>query len=401
MARTILHIDMDAFFAAIEQLDHPEYRGQPVIVGADPKGGQGRGVVSTASYEARKFGIHSAMPISRAYRLCPQGIFLPVRMKRYVEISQQVMTILQDYSPLVEPISIDEAFLDITGSLALFGGAEAIGWAIKKRIQQQTGGLTASVGIAPNKFVAKIASDLQKPDGFVVVKEKEVQGFLRDLPIFKLWGVGKKTEQRLRKIGITTIGELAVYPQDKLVRLFGKTGLHFWRLANGIDERPVIPSTPPKSVSQEITFETDTDDSEFIRLTLLRLAEALGKILRQQKLKGRTLTLKIRLQDFSTFTRSKTFTDFINAPDLLYRFAWEIFQKFDRQGKKVRLLGIGVSQLNTVGGEQLPLFGEQGNKRQKLYQIMDSLQAKFGKEAIVRAALKQERKWFCLQIFLV
>ena len=392
MSRTILHIDMDAFFAAIEQLDHPECRGRPVIVGADPKSGQGRGVVSTASYEAREFGIHSAMPISRAYRLCPQGIFLPVRMKRYVEISRQVMAILQDYTPLVEPISIDEAFLDITGSLALFGGAETIGKAIKKRICQQTGGLVASVGIAPNKFVAKIASDLQKPDGFVVVRKGEIQDFLGDLSISRLWGVGGKTEQRLRQVGITTIGELAAYPQDKLVRLFGKIGVHLWQLANGVDERSVIPSSPPKSVSQEITFEVDTDDVELIRLTLLRLAETLGKILRQQKLKGRTLTLKIRLQDFSTFTRSKTFSDFTNTPEFLYNFAWEIFQKFDRQGKKVRLLGIGVSLLNTTGGEQLPLFGEQVNKRQKIYQVMDSLQAKFGEDVITRAALKREKE---------
>lgn len=390
MSRVILHIDMDSFFASVEQLDHPEYEGKPVIVGADPKGGKGRGVVSAASYEARKYGIHSAMPISRAYRLCPQGIFLPVRMDRYQEVSRKIMAILRDYSPVIEQISIDEAFLDITGSLRLFGSSEDIGRAIKERIKKEIG-LTASVGIAPNKFIAKIASDLEKPDGFVVVKEGEQRDFLKDLPISKLWGVGEKTESILKEMGITTIGDLANYPQDKLIRRFGRVGITFWQLANGIDNRPVAPESPAKSVSQERTFQQDTDNLDLLRRTLFRLTEDLGRILRKGGLKGRTITLKIRLEDFSTFTRSKTLSDFTNSVDLIRRIAWDMLSKFDRQGKKVRLLGIGISQLNTMGGEQLGLFE---SPEEKIPQILDSVQDKFGEGTIRRAILSVPRKFF-------
>ncbi|MDW7679709.1 MAG: DNA polymerase IV, partial [bacterium] len=223
MNKVILHIDMDAFFAAIEELDHPEYRGQPVIVGADPKAGTGRGVVSTCNYKAREYGIHSAMPISRAYKLCPYAVYLSPRMSRYLEISQKIQAIFHEFTPIVEPLSIDEAFLDVTGCIRLFGEPITIAQQIKIRIHQQTG-LTASIGIAPSKFVAKIASDLEKPDGLVFVAPEKVLDFLWGLPISKMWGVGKKTETKLRLMGVDTIGKLAKFPRDQIVKRLGKSG---------------------------------------------------------------------------------------------------------------------------------------------------------------------------------
>jgi len=376
---------MDAFFAAIEQLDHPEYRGKPVIVGADPQGGKGRGVVSTASYEARKYGIHSAMPISQAYRLCPHAIFLPVRGERYAAVSHQIMVILADFTPLVEQVSIDEAFLDISQSLNLFGSPEALGQAIKARIRAQTQ-LTGSVGIAPNKFVAKVASEFQKPDGLVVVRDGEVQEFLRPLPINKLWGVGPKTERSLRERGYSTIGQIADTPKERLIQQLGQWGLHLWELANGIDDRPVSPTSIAKSVSQETTFSVDTDDVQQMENTLRRLADDLGALMRKEGLKGRTITLKIRLEDFSTFTRSRTVPDFTDSSDFFYRMARDLFRRFDRQGKKVRLLGIGVSHLNTVGGEQLTLFKETPSMARRLERVLDEVQTKFGGGALRRAS---------------
>ncbi|MFQ5770283.1 MAG: DNA polymerase IV, partial [bacterium] len=339
MTRTILHLDMDAFFAAVEQLDNPQYRGKPVIVGADPKGGKGRGVVATASYEARKYGIHSAMPISQAYRRCPHGIYLRGRSKRYSEVSQQVMAILQQFTPVIEKISIDEAFLDLTDSLKLFGSAPITGQKIKNRIREELH-LTASIGIAPNKFVAKIASDLEKPDGFVLVQEGTEKTFLKNLPVSKLWGVGKKTEQVLKNMGISTIGQIAQLPEQELIRRLGKWGNALWRLANGMDARPVLTSTPRKSISQEITFDADTDNEELIERTLFRLADALTRLMRNKHLKGRTVTLKIRLEDFSTFTRSQSLSDFVDSTQVLKGIVIDLFRKFDRKNMKVRLIGI-------------------------------------------------------------
>src|SRR5437867_921306 len=243
--RSILHVDMDAFYASVEQLDHPEYKGKPVIVGADPKGGRGRGVVAACSYEARRFGVRSALPISRAWKLCPDGVYVRPRMQRYVEVSAQVMEVFRRYTDLVEPLSIDEAFLDITGSARLFGPPEQIAVEVKKEIHRTTG-LTASVGLAPNKFLAKIASDLRKPDGLVVVPDKDIEHFLRDLPISRLWGVGPKTEQRLREMGFQTIGQLTAAPRDSLIRSLGSLGEHLFQLARGNDGRPVVPNWEPK-----------------------------------------------------------------------------------------------------------------------------------------------------------
>lgn len=386
MSRTILHIDMDAFFAAVEQLDQPEYRGKPVIVGADPKGGAGRGVVATASYEARKYGIHSAMPISKAYRRCPHGIYLRGRYKRYAEISAQVMSILHDFSPVIQKISIDEAFLDITSSLNLFGGAEAIAHQIKTRIQKELQ-LTASIGIAPNKFLAKIASDLEKPDGLVLVKEGEEKAFLQELPISKLWGVGKKTELALNQMGIATIGQIAELSEVDLNRKFGKWGNALWRLSNGIDHRPVETREQQKSISQERTFEEDIDDEELIEKTIFRLADELSRLMRHHKIKGRTITLKLRLHDFSTFTRSRTVSGFIDSTQIIKGVAIELYRKFNKKNMKVRLVGIGVSQLSSVSGEQLGLFEQETPLDEKVTKLLDSLKEKFGDQAVNRATL--------------
>ena len=266
LPRKIIHIDMDAFYAAVEQHDNPSLRGKPVIVGGDA---EKRGVVSTASYEARAYGVHSAMPTSQAKTLCPQGIFLPVRMGRYQEVSEQIFQILRVYTPLVEPLSLDESFLDVTGSEKLFGPALQIAKDIKQRIYESIG-LTASAGIAPNKFLAKIASDLRKPDGLVEIPSEQVQDFLRELPISRLWGVGKATEEVLQRMGILRVGQLAAYPMEAIERKLGKFGRELVALARGEDDRPVIPESEAKSISQEETFTPDLTDRETMKKVLLR-----------------------------------------------------------------------------------------------------------------------------------
>jgi DNA polymerase-4 len=386
MSRIILHIDMDAFFAAIEQLDHPEYLGKPVIVGADPKGGTGRGVVSTCSYEARRFGIHSAMPISRAYRLCPQGIYVSVRGKRYSEMSRRIMKLLEEFSPDIEPISIDEAFLDITSTVNIFGPPPVLGKVIKERIYSQTG-LTASVGIAPNKFLAKIASDLEKPDGLVIVSEDRIQEFLNPLPISKLWGVGEKTRPHLERMGVRTIGDLAAIPQKKLIERFGKTGLHFWRLAHGLDQRSVEDRIQAKSVSEERTFEKDIDNEAEMRNVIYRLCDDVARILRKRKFQGRTVHLKIRLQDFSTYTRSRTLSRGVDTSEAIHAAAEDMFNHFDLRGQKVRLLGVGVSSLENSKRAQLDLFTEEKSNDDRVDRLIDELREKFGDGAVTRASL--------------
>ncbi|MBI2458011.1 MAG: DNA polymerase IV [candidate division NC10 bacterium] len=253
-ARNIIHLDMDAFYASVEQLDHPAYRGRPVVVGADPRAGKGRGVVAACSYEARPFGIRSAMPISRAYRLCPKAIYVRPRMGRYAEMSDRIFAILRDYTDLVEPLSIDEAFLDVTASQRLFGPAEAIGQTLKARIRSELR-LVASIGLAPNKFLAKVASDLGKPDGFVVVAPGKEREFLDPLPIFRLWGVGPKTEARLKRLGLQTIGQIARMPVETLEAMLEGAGRDLWELANGMDDREVVPGQEAKSIGGETTFE--------------------------------------------------------------------------------------------------------------------------------------------------
>lgn len=393
MARVILHVDMDAFFAAIEQLDHPEFRGKPVVVGADPKRGTGRGVVSTCSYEARVYGIHSAMPISTAYRLCPNAIYVLPRGHRYVQVSRQVMKILENYSPLVEQVSIDEAFLDITSSIKFFKSVKTLALDLKRKIREATQ-LTASVGISPNKFIAKIASDLKKPDGLVIVGEDEINEFLFPLDISRLWGVGKKTLPLLQQMGIRTIGDLAQYSQENLVERFGKIGLHFWRLANGRDDREVANNARAKSISKEITFDVDQDNFEELRKMLLLLSNELAHDMRLKAMRGKTVVLKIRFQNFQTFTRSKTLEHPLQDSATLFRTALDLFQQFEWRHEKIRLLGVGVSHL-LLGEEQLELF-ENGTVTQ-VDRVLDQVRQKFGEQSITRASLldsDHEMRWF-------
>ena len=388
--RIVLHLDMDAFYAAVEQLDHPAYRGKPVVVGADPKAGTGRGVVSTASYEARKYGIHSAMPISQAYRRCPQAIFVFPRFERYTAISRQVMNILKDFSPQLAQISIDEAFIDITQTANFHGGAKALAEKLKARIKNETG-LTASVGVAPNMFLAKVASDLQKPDGLTICAAGQEKTFLAPLPIKKLWGVGPKTEAHLQKMGFTNIGQLAQCSQKALADRLGKWGAHLWELANGVDERPVEDWGPRKSISQEHTYDQDVADSQVVEKTIWRIADNLGADMRQADLKGRVLTLKIRLEGFETFTRQRRLPEFTNDAETMRQLALELFRQFDRKGKKVRLIGIGMSHLNNVGGEQLSLFQtEEQGRRDQVSNLIDTIRAQFGEEAATRASLLED-----------
>lgn len=388
--RVILHLDMDAFFAAVEQMDNPQYRGKPVVVGADPKGGTGRGVVSTCSYEARTFGIHSAMPISVAYKRCPHAIFLPVRGKRYAELSRQIMAILEEFSPLIEQISIDEAFVDISGTEKVLGPPEIVANNIKQCIKERTG-LTASIGIAPNKFVAKIASDLQKPDGLVIVKPGTVEEFLSPLEISRLWGVGDKTRPHLEKMGIKTIGDITKFSCEEMAKRFGKHGRHLWNLAHGRDDREVVAYTKVKSVSNEVTFEHDTADLELMQKTILQLSEKVASRLRKKQLMGNTVTLKIRLEGFTTFTRNRTLKDPVNTSEGIYSAAFALFKQFDRSGKRVRLLGVGVSALKTAHGAQMSLFAEQKQDESKIDTVMDKVRDKFGDKSIFRASLLRRK----------
>lgn len=391
-SRIILHLDMDAFYAAIEELDNPELVGKPVVVGADPRGGKGRGVVSTANYEARKYGIHSAMPISQAYRRCPHAAYLPGRYDRYGEISRHIMAILRQFSPIIQQISIDEAFLDLTGATKLLGQPLTIARAIKQRIRDDVG-LTASVGIAPNKFLAKVASDLEKPDGLTICYPGSEKAFLAPLPIRRLWGVGEKTAERLQRFGIKTIGDLAALPQEMLIKNFGKWGLHLSRLSQGIDTRPVEEHSMRKSISEETTFAEDVADPAVVEKTLFVIADQLSRAMRRKGLRGRTITLKLRLEGFITFTRSRTLPEFVDDADTLRSVAVDQFRRFEREGKRVRLVGIGVSHLNTIGGEQLSLFAEsQPPRNEKLERVLDELKSKFGDQAATRASLLGEKQ---------
>jgi len=384
MQRMILHVDMDAFFAAVEQRDHPQYRGKPVIVGADPKEGKGRGVVSTCSYEARKFGVHSAMPISQAYKLCPQGIYVPPNGKLYAQVSREIFEIFYEFTDAVEPLSIDEAFLDVTGSLRLFGDGEKIARKIKNRVVEKVA-LSASVGVAPNKYLAKIASDLEKPDGLVVVEADNVQEFLNPLDISRLWGAGQHLQEKLKQMGIKTIGELARFPQALLEEKLGKMGRHFYQLAHGIDERKVEAGQGVKSVSNEHTFERDTDDSREIRKTLLFLSEKVGFRLRDKNLKGKTIQLKLRYSNFSTITRSKTLAEYTDSTKTIFQTIWQLFEHNYQQKRPVRLLGVGVSSFGPSSGRQLSLFEQQQSSVDALDQLQDVLKKRFGKKIIVRA----------------
>ncbi|TAL08930.1 MAG: DNA polymerase IV, partial [Nitrospirae bacterium] len=322
--RHILHVDMDAFYAAIEQHDHPELRGKPVLVGGSP---QSRGVVSTASYEARPFGCDSAMPMAQAIRLCPQAVVIPPRMERYLEVSRQVFEILEQFTPLVEPLSIDEAFLDATGSIRLLGPAERIARGLRQRILQATG-LTASVGVAPNKFIAKLASDQQKPDGLVVVQAGEVRAFLDPLPISCLWGVGRATLPRFEQLGIRTFGDARRLSEPQLQDHFGEAGAHFFRLVRGIDDRPVVTDREARSISHEVTFPEDVQDRDRLRAVLLEQTEQVARRLRRHSLRACTIVLKLRLPDFTTLTRRTTLDTSTDQTEILWNAAAMLFEEW-------------------------------------------------------------------------
>lgn len=391
MKSIILHVDMDAFFASIEQRDNPLYRDKPLIVGSDPKEGKGRGVVSACSYEARKFGIHSAMPISQAYHRCPNAVFLRPRMEKYQEVSHSIRDIFYRFTPLVEPISIDEAFLDITGSLRLFGSPKQIALSLKEEIRNKEN-LSASVGIAANKFLAKMASAHCKPDGLLIIEEKEAKNFLHPLPISKLWGVGIKTEQKLTSLGIETIGQLALLKEQYLESLFGKAGSHLWRLSQGIDDREVEPIHGIKSISHDVTFEEDSDDVETIYKLLLSLSQNVSRRARQNNMRGYTVTLKLRYSDFHTINRSQSKVEPLDTADEIFYIVKDIIGKINLAGKKIRLIGISLSNLVSTECEQISMFKNSKEKRQKLSQAEDKIINKFGHDSITRALLIKPQK---------
>jgi len=386
--RVILHVDMDAFYTSIEQRDEPSLQGRPVIVGADPRQGQGRGVVAACSYEARKFGVRSALPIGRAWKLCPDGVFVRPRMQRYIEVSHEIMEILQRFTNLVEPLSIDEAFLDVTGSRTLFGAPVQIARAIKKEIRETTG-LTASAGVGPNKFIAKIASDLKKPDGLVVVEPGEVESFLRDLPISRLWGVGPKTEDRLLEIGLRTIGEVRERKPEVLAQLLGSNlGVHLYRLALGQDDRPVIPNWEPKSVSNETTFEEDTRDRELLVRTIRKLAENVARRLRRDNYRARKVTLKIRFEPFETHTRQVSVKKPIDSDEEITRHALSLFNQFSLD-RRIRLIGVGTGEIVRPGEgpTQLGLFDEP-QRSSVIDRTVDAIRERFGDDRIQRGGTR-------------
>jgi nucleotidyltransferase/DNA polymerase involved in DNA repair len=391
--RSIIHLDMDAFFASVEQLDHPAYRGQPVIVGADPQGGRGRGVVAACSYEARPFGVRSALPISVAYRLCPEAVYVRPRFSRYVEMSGRIFAILRDVTDLVEPLSIDEAFLDVTASQRIFGPPDGIARSLKARIRSELS-LVASVGLAPNKFLAKIASDLGKPDGFVVVRPGGERAFLAPLPISRLWGVGPKTEARLRQVGFQTVGQLARAAPETLEDVFGHAGRELCELANGRDDRAVVPEQAAKSIGAEHTFETDTEDRDLMRRTLLALSDRVGRRLRKDGILAGGVTLKFRDDRFRTLTRAAALAQPTDVGDELFAMAWNLLSQLDWKGTRIRLLGVTASRLapaRSAEEGQLSLFQSNTNRRRRLAQTVDAIRERFGQDAIGRASLAPRR----------
>jgi nucleotidyltransferase/DNA polymerase involved in DNA repair len=383
----IIHVDMDCFFAAVEVKDNPDLAGKPVIVGALPGT---RGVVAACSYEARRFGVHSAMPISKAYRLCPNGVYLPPRGRRYVEESERIHDIFRRFTPLVESLSLDEAFLDVSGSNLLFGTSVEIGREIKRLIREETG-LVASVGVAPSKFVAKIASDLEKPDGFVVVNEDEVLDFLAPLDSRKVWGVGKATWKVLEKLGLRTIGDIRAYPADELEHLLGKSGRHLHDLSLGIDDRSVVPETDRKQVGAEHTFDRDTADMADVERTLLALSDKVAAHLVRKGVRGRTVTLKLRDETFTTVTRARTLGGPVMSGEDIYREARAILSAEPIGGRRVRLIGVSVSGFDTE--PQMSLFdGPEPPRKEKVEEVIARVRGKFGKTAITRAALLEGKE---------
>ncbi len=396
MTRTILHADMDAFYASVEARENPEIASKPIVVGADPRAGRGRGVVAACNYEARKFGLRSAMPISEAYRRCPHAVYLRPRMRLYAEVSERVMRIFGTYTELVEKLSIDEAFLDVTASSRLFGDGATIAQIIKKRVRDEER-LTVSLGVAPNKFLAKLASDLQKPDGLVVVEPGNERAFLEPLPVERLWGVGEKTAQRLHALGFRTIGELAQVPLALLERNLGHAhAVHLHQLAHGIDDRPVQPGRERKQIGRETTFMTDTEDRDFVRRTLLALTEQVAARLRRRSLAAHTITVKLRLAPFETLTKRRTTESSLSTTESIYPIACDLLAAADPGDRPVRLIGISVSGLHECEPDrQLGLFQEDSQRNDNARRVAEALDAiadRFGSDALKRARLVGEAR---------
>ena len=381
---------MDAFFAAVEEREDPSLRGKPVVVGADPRGGEGRGVVSTANYEARRYGIHSAQPISQAYRRCPHAVFLPPRGRLYREVSEQVFDVFACHTDLVEPLGIDEAFLDVTASRRLFGSGPQLARGLKDEIQAAVD-LTASIGVAPSKFIAKIASDLEKPDGLVVVEPGEEVAFLAPLPVRRLWGAGPKTLEKLRALGCTTIGDVAALDPGVLERRFGEAmGRRFHRLANGCDDRPVRPDRAQKSLGKEVTFDQDLTDRSAVERTLLRLCEGVVAACRRKRIAGTTVTVKLRFRGFETVTRQRGLPAPADTVEAVWPAARMLFRRADRRRVPIRLVGVTLSGFEEPAA-QLGMFAADGPSADRVVaDAVDRLREKFGRDSVRRAALLED-----------
>jgi DNA polymerase IV len=383
MQRQILHLDLDAFYASVEQLDHPELRGKPVIVG----GVSDRGVVCACSYEARRFGVRSAMGMVRARNLCPAAIVRPVRMRRYRELSEQVFAIFRRYTDRIEPLSIDEAFLDVSGCERLFGPPAAIAAAIRTAVKQETG-LTVSAGVAGNKLLAKLASERGKPNGLVEILPQQVEAFLAGLPVASLWGVGRVTAERLQQSGLLKVGDLRKAGEGRLVQLLGSFGAQLYRLSLGEDERPVEASGAPKSVGHEETFAEDTWDRLQLERELLAMAEQVASRLRALGLEANCVTVKVKYGDFVQVTRSATLPAAVSSLEGIHPLAKALLGRTEAGCRPVRLLGLSLSQLQPPGAGQIELFGrEQRLRQQSLDQALDRVRQRFGRDGVVRGSL--------------
>jgi DNA polymerase-4 len=387
MTNTIIHLDMDAFYASVEQRDHPELQERPVIVG----GSLERGVVSACSYEARPFGVRSAMPMRRALRLCPEAVVMPVRMERYREVSRQVFAIFARYTDRIEPLSVDEAFLDVAGCGRLFGTAAQIAARIRQEVRQELG-LAISAGVAPNKFLAKLASESAKPDGLLEIAPEGVDAFLLPLPVERIWGVGAKAAERLHRLGCRTVADLRRFPREQLVRLFGVWGERLYSLARGEDERAVEVEQEARTIGAEETFAVDLTDPELLRRQLLAQAEKVAARLRRQGLKGRTVTLKVRYGDFETLTRRLTLAEPTANGMRLYRAGLDLLERTEAGQRPVRLLGLSVGALDSAAPDQGALFPDLESERlADLDRALDRLQERFGAGGVRRASLLDRR----------
>lgn len=381
---TILHVDMDAFFASVTERDHPELKGKAVVIGAGV-----RGVVTSANYEARKFGIKAAMPVGRAQRLAPHAIFIPPDHKRYSEVSEHIMEIFHSFTPLVEPISLDEAFLDVTKARRLLGDGRAIATAIRAKVEAQEG-ITCSVGIASSKFIAKLASQRCKPNGILEILDDRVLTFLHPLPVSALWGVGPKTNEALERLGLHTVGDIAQTPQITLIRALGQAaGESLYELAWGRDDRDVIPEEPDKSISAAETFDRDIDDPEIVAKEILRMCERASSRMRERSLFAKTITLKVRFADFTTVNRSKTLPLPIDTTHEIYEVAKALYEVLSIERARIRLVGVSLENLHTDTHEQLVLGARESSWRE-LQGGIDAAKARFGRDSVMPGRLVDE-----------